>query len=100
MNSEYILPLSGGRAEITLERAGGKAASLARLVEAGLPVPGGFVVSTAAYARFVEENGLRPQIEAALATVDPARPSTLEAASRDIGDVFAVADELVARRSP
>ena len=89
MNSEYILPLSGGRAEITLERAGGKAASLARLVEAGLPVPGGFVVSTAAYARFVEENGLRPQIEAALATVDPARPSTLEAASRDIGDVFA-----------
>jgi phosphohistidine swiveling domain-containing protein len=90
MNGEYILPLTGSSAsEATLERVGGKAASLARLIEGGLPVPGGFVVSTAAYARFVEENELGPQIKAALAANEPARPSSLETASRTIGDAFA-----------
>ena len=92
MNSEYILSLTGSSAsEATLERVGGKGASLARLIEAGLPVPGGFCVTTDAYGRFIDENDLGPQIEAELAGVDPARPSTLEAASRAIGDAFAKA---------
>ncbi len=92
MKVEYILPLTGSSAsEATLARVGGKAASLARLIEAGLPVPEGFIVSTAAYARFIEDNDLGAVIEAALAGADPARPSTLEAASRAIGDAFAEA---------
>src|SRR5882762_1388967 len=40
----------------TLERVGGKGASLAQLVGDGLPVPPGFHITTAAYRRFVEEN--------------------------------------------
>ena len=32
-----------------LELVGGKAVNLARMIRAGLPVPGGFVVTTAAY---------------------------------------------------
>ena len=65
-SSEYVLPLADSRA--TLETVGGKGASLARLVAAGLPVPDGFHVTTAAYRRFVAENDLQPGILAALET--------------------------------
>jgi pyruvate,water dikinase len=64
---------------------------LARLVAAGLPVPDGFHVTTAAYKQFVAENGLQPRIVAALEVVDAAQPATLEAASRAVSDLFAEA---------
>jgi phosphohistidine swiveling domain-containing protein len=86
MNPEYILSLADTRA--TLAAVGGKGASLARLSAAGLPVPGGFHVTTAAYRRFVDENALQPDILAALKTADVARPATLEAASRAIQELF------------
>ena len=38
--------------------AGGKGANLGELVRAGFPVPDGFVVTTAAYTRFVAEHGV------------------------------------------
>ena len=44
MSAEYILPLAAPDA--VLETVGGKGASLARLSRAGLPVPGGFHVTT------------------------------------------------------
>ena len=34
--------------------AGGKAEKLARMLRAGLPVPGGFCVTTVAFGRFLE----------------------------------------------
>ncbi len=86
---EYVLPLADSRA--TLETVGGKGASLARLVAAGLPVPDGFHVTTAAYRRFVAENDLQPGILAALEQVDVGQPATLEEASRTIGELFAAA---------
>jgi len=89
MNHKYVLPLADS--EATLETAGGKGASLARLSNAGLPVPGGFHVTTAAYKQFVAESNLQPRILAALEAVDVAQPSTLEAASRAIQDLFAQA---------
>ncbi|TMB75559.1 MAG: hypothetical protein E6J48_15000, partial [Chloroflexi bacterium] len=52
-------------ASATLEEVGGKGASLARMAAAGLPVPPGFHITTAAYRRFVTENGLQEQILAA-----------------------------------
>ncbi len=42
--------------------AGGKAANLGTLMQAGLPVPPGFVLLTAAYRCFVEANGLAAAI--------------------------------------
>jgi phosphoenolpyruvate synthase/pyruvate phosphate dikinase len=84
---EYVLSLASGQA--TLETVGGKGASLARLVAAGLPVPDGFHVTTAAYRRFVAENDLQPGILAALEGVDASQPTTLEAASRAIRKLFA-----------
>jgi pyruvate,water dikinase len=46
-----------GRRDVPL--AGGKGANLGELCRAGLPVPPGFVLTTAAYAAFVEANGLQ-----------------------------------------
>src|SRR5438046_2960868 len=68
----------------TLEQVGGKGASLARLAAAGLPVPPGFHVTTAAYRRFVSENGLTDQILVAAAEARPDDPATLESASARI----------------
>ncbi len=85
----YTLPLSDPQA--TLENVGGKGASLARLTAAGLPVPGGFHITTAAYDGFVAEHGLQPRILAALAKADAAQLSSLEAAGREIHDLFAQA---------
>jgi len=89
MKPEYVLPLADPQA--TLAVAGGKGASLARLANAGLPVPDGFHVTTAACRRFVSENDLQPGILAALEPVDISKPATLEAASQAIGEMFAEA---------
>ena len=86
VSSEYVLSLADPGAK--LEIVGGKGASLSRLVAAGLPVPDGFHVTTAAYRRFVIDNNLQPGILAALETVEVAQPDTLDAASRTIGDLF------------
>jgi phosphohistidine swiveling domain-containing protein len=90
MTTEYTLSLDDSRA--TLAVAGGKGASLARLVAAGLPVPGGFHVTTGAYRQFVDQNGLQPRILAALESADPDQPATLEAASQAIRELFSQAE--------
>ncbi|NLF13038.1 MAG: phosphoenolpyruvate synthase [Anaerolineaceae bacterium] len=89
LSADYVLPLADPRA--SLDTVGGKGASLARLVAAGLPVPDGFHVTTAAYRRFVAAYDLQPGILAALETVDAGQPATLEAASREIDALFAAA---------
>src|SRR5829696_2646892 len=66
---ELILPFE----EIdrgALPVAGGKAANLGELVRAGLPVPGGFCVTTAAYDLVAADAGLEPTL-AALAGTPP-----------------------------
>src|SRR6266566_5371037 len=87
----FILPLSDVSAH--LSQVGGKGASLARMAAAGLPVPPGFHITTAAYRRFVTENGLQEKILAAVSGVSAAvtanQPASLEEASRQIGRLFA-----------
>ncbi|HSQ17703.1 MAG TPA: PEP/pyruvate-binding domain-containing protein, partial [Anaerolineales bacterium] len=85
----YTLPLSDPQAD--LAATGGKGASLARLAQAGLPVPGGFHITIAAYREFVAANGLQPHILEALKEVDPLQPVTLEAASAAIYQLFTTA---------
>ncbi len=57
-----ILPLDSKQA--TLSTSGGKGANLARLVQAGFPIPDGFLLTTAAYHAFVAANDLSAIIEA------------------------------------
>jgi phosphoenolpyruvate synthase/pyruvate phosphate dikinase len=97
----YVLPLNDSQA--TLDTVGGKGASLARLANAGLPVPDGFHVTTAAYKQFVAENDLQPHILGALQDIDETQPSTLETASAHIRALFtqspippAIAEEIEA----
>lgn len=89
MTVQLVLALNDSRA--TLESAGGKGASLARLMNAGLPVPEGFHITTQAYRLFVDENDLQPIIEATLGQVNLEKPSTLEDASERIRKAFSVA---------
>jgi len=83
----FTLPLDSPDA--ALERVGGKGASLARMVTAGLPVPPGFHVTTEAYRRFVEENHLREGILNAIAGAQANDPATLERASEQIQSLIA-----------
>jgi phosphoenolpyruvate synthase/pyruvate phosphate dikinase len=53
-------------------RVGGKGANLGKMASAGLPVPPGFCVTTAAYKQFISEMGLWPAMEHLLVTL-PAR---------------------------
>src|SRR6266702_3838744 len=91
MSNEPSIPLvlALDDASATLEQVGGKGASLARMAAAGLPVPPGFHITTAAYRRFVTENGLQEQILAAVSAVTPEQPSTLEEAAKQIASLFA-----------
>ncbi|HAX71432.1 MAG TPA: PEP/pyruvate-binding domain-containing protein [Anaerolineales bacterium] len=75
----------------TLENVGGKGLSLAKMIQAGFPVPDGFHVTTDAYHTFVDANDLQPKILSALKDADPALPATLETASTTIGRFFAEA---------
>ena len=68
-----------GRDDVAL--AGGKAVGLGGLIKAGLPVPRGFVLNTAAYADFVGANHLEADIRALAALSPQASPQDYEDAS-------------------
>lgn len=86
MLSPWTLPLDSKMA--TLALCGGKGANLAQLARAGLPVPGGFLITTEAYCQFVSKNNLQHAILEALAQADVAQPAALDTASRTIRDLF------------
>ena len=60
-SSPFIRPIvdAGG-----ITQAGGKGANLGALLRAGFPVPDGFVVTTAAYDRFVADHDLSSRVPA------------------------------------
>ena len=86
MISKYVLPLN--TAESSLELLGGKGRSLAKMSTAGMAVPGGFQLTTAAYRGFVTDNNLQDRI------LELARPELIngrvsfESASESIQQLF------------
>ena len=60
MTYKYILPID--TKTVSLELIGGKGKSLARMASAGMSVPSGFYLTTAAYKDFVENNNLQEDI--------------------------------------
>jgi len=62
-------------------RFGGKSSALGELLASGIPVPGGFGISTDAYRAFVEHAGLRGLLERTLAGLDVDDVAAVEAAS-------------------
>ena len=81
-NNDFIEFFDGG-AEPKLENLGGKGASLVTMTSAGMPVPPGFVVTTAAFDAFME-GGITAEINALLAGLDPEDVKALDDASATI----------------
>src|SRR3954470_9809480 len=73
-----VLPFADPRCQL-VELTGGKGASLATMTAEDLPVPPGFVITSAAFAAAVDEESLREamrrkDVEAARALVAAAQP--------------------------
>ncbi|PKO12753.1 MAG: phosphoenolpyruvate synthase [Chloroflexi bacterium HGW-Chloroflexi-10] len=84
---QYIKNLNElNRSDLAL--AGGKGANLGALFQAGLPVPGGFCVTTPAYLHFVEANRLQTQIMQLTGDLHAEDPQELDAASAAIRKLF------------
>jgi pyruvate,water dikinase len=62
--------------------------SLSKLLTAGVPVPDGFHVTTAAYRIFVEANRIQPHINKLLDGIDANNTGRLEDVSARIGALF------------
>jgi len=83
---------------------GGKSSTLGELIAAGIPVPPGFAVSTAAFRAFVAEAGLDGMIAAELERMAPDDVDSVGAASHAISQAMrfapvpdAVRDEIAGR---
>ncbi|MGQ9661340.1 MAG: PEP/pyruvate-binding domain-containing protein [Kiritimatiellia bacterium] len=74
---------------VSLSLLGGKGVNLCELTRAGFPVPPGFVVTTVAYRRFVEENRLAEKIDELIAQINFRDPNSLEEISARIRALFA-----------
>ena len=64
--------------------AGGKGASLGEMMQAGIPVPDGFVVLSTTFDHFLHETDLTQEIDSILTTVDHKEMHTVESASEKI----------------
>jgi pyruvate, water dikinase len=88
MTSPFIIPFDTAT-EADHPRMGGKCASLARMIALGVPVPGGFAVSTDAYAAHLNALGLEEAIKAELAGLDTHNVTDEEAKSKAIRKLVA-----------
>ena len=79
--NSFIVPL---REALDEPRVGGKARNLARLMNAGHPVPGGFVVTQEALAAFVAEADLHPAIDSLRSRLDVRSPMSIRCAGETI----------------
>ncbi len=92
----YTIPFSQLN-KTNIPTAGGKGANLGELTTLGLPVPAGFVLTTAAYDAFVQVQGLQQQIVELAQTASANDPQSSEAASEKIRALFMqseIADDL------
>src|ERR687890_883985 len=88
-----------GKQDIAL--VGGKGANLGELSRAGLPVPPGYVVTTAAYDTFVEVSGIKGEVVALASATRAEDPAGFEEVSEGIRALFSggkvpeeIADEI------
>lgn len=85
--TSLILPLFSFTARDTAI-AGGKGASLGELTKAGVPVPEGFVITSGAFERFLEEGDLYQAIQAELSRINYNDTNSIDRASNVIRDMM------------
>lgn len=74
--------------EPLLEELGGKGASLVTMTHAGMPVPPGFVMTTAAFDDFMDESGISQRIRERLEDIDPEDVAAVDELSGKIRDAL------------
>lgn len=79
----FVVSLNEVDKDDTLQ-VGGKAANLGEMLEAGFPVPPGFVITATAYYDFLKQNNLERKIEHLLNTINYARDDSLNQVSKHI----------------
>lgn len=82
-SNDYIQFFDGG-IEPKLENLGGKGASLVTMTDAGMPVPPGFVVTTAVFDAFMDAAGITAHICALLEKLDPEDVAEVDRVSSQI----------------
>lgn len=60
---------------------GGKGANLGEMIQNGIPIPNGFIITSNAYYQFIEENKLKHKIREKLQNIDVENPVRLHEAS-------------------
>ncbi|WP_417218502.1 PEP/pyruvate-binding domain-containing protein [Arthrobacter sp.] len=76
------------RTPASLERLGGKGASLVTMTAAGMPVPPGFVVTTDQFNLFMESTGIAGKITEHLSGIDPDDVAAVDAISARIREAI------------
>src|SRR5437588_6639454 len=86
-----VLCFDGPRATETA-LVGGKGANLARLTQASFPVPPGFCVTTATYASFLDETGIRQEVARLTAEILHDDPGQLDKVTTEIRELISGAE--------
>jgi len=84
----YVMLLENTGKE-DLPEVGGKGANLGEMIKAGIPVPGGFVVLTGAYKKFIVENNLEKKINRLITGLDASNLEQVEETTERIKELFA-----------
>lgn len=90
LDGRTIMPFSTA-CEADHGRMGGKCASLARMIAAGVNVPDGFAVTTEAYAAHLGSGELRNRIDGLIRSIDSDRVDDAEKKSAQIRDAIMAA---------
>jgi len=83
MSMEYVEFFEELKKE-DVDIAGGKGANLGELTQAGIPVPPGFVITSATYQRFMDETGITQEILDILDALDVNNNKELQESAREI----------------
>ncbi len=80
MNQKFVLWFNEVNKE-DVALVGGKGANLGEMIQSGIPIPNGFIITAKAYYKFIEENKLKDRIREKLENLDVENPVKLHAAS-------------------
>ncbi len=72
----------------SIASVGGKNASLGEMIKAGIRVPPGFAVTTQSYLSYITESGIKDNIFAILAEMNPEEVDSVNAASEKIQELM------------
>lgn len=87
MSMEYVEFFEELKKE-DVDIAGGKGANLGELTQAGIPVPPGFVITSATYQRFMDETGITQEIMDILDALDVNNNKELQESAREIKKII------------